>query len=162
MLYSKWIETKIKNTRCVPKAWWIVNCHTQPYLDLHPRWKSGTRATKWYYILKKPSSQPATRPNGLFSKFSMFKEIRIRLSICYLLCGTPTPSAESQHPKAWQASIYGHLRKGYLRKKVLEIGYLSIRSYWPAPCGSIRNNCPAHYYPLNCMCKEQHFLKFWK
>ena len=27
----------------------------------------------------------------------------------------PAPSAESQQPEAWPASIHGHLREGYLK-----------------------------------------------
>ena len=34
-----------------------------------------------------------------------------------LLYRMPAPSAECQHPEAWPASIYGHLREGYLRKR---------------------------------------------
>ena len=33
-----------------------------------------------------------------------------RLSFLSLLYGTPAPSIESQHPEAWPASTYGHLR----------------------------------------------------
>ena len=31
-----------------------------------------------------------------------------------LLYGTPAPSSERQHPEAWPASTYGHLREGCL------------------------------------------------
>ena len=35
--------------------------------------------------------------------------VQSRLSFFSLLYGTPAPSAESQQPEAWTASIYGHL-----------------------------------------------------
>ena len=44
------------------------------------------------------------------------KQTKLRFSSS-LLYGTPASSAESQHPEAWPASIYRHLREGYLRKK---------------------------------------------
>ena len=36
--------------------------------------------------------------------------VQTRLSFFSLLYGTPAPSAERQHPEAWPASTYGHLR----------------------------------------------------
>ena len=36
--------------------------------------------------------------------------VQIRLSFFSLLYGTPALSAERQHPEAWPASTYGHLR----------------------------------------------------
>ena len=36
-----------------------------------------------------------------------------------LLYGKPAPSSECQHPEAWPASTYGHLREGHLRMKFL-------------------------------------------
>ena len=45
-------------------------------------------------------------------------EVQTRLSFFSLLYGTPAPSAERQHPEAWPASTYGHLR-GVSIKKVL-------------------------------------------
>ena len=43
--------------------------------------------------------------NTLFAGFDF-----LRFSFCSLLYGTPVPSAECQHPEAWPASTYGHLR----------------------------------------------------
>ena len=36
-----------------------------------------------------------------------------------LLYGTPAPSSECQHPEAWPASTYGHLRGVSLTFKIL-------------------------------------------
>ena len=35
----------------------------------------------------------------------------------FLLCVMPAPSSECQHPEAWPASTYGHLREWYIRMK---------------------------------------------
>jgi len=42
----------------------------------------------------------------------------------------PAPSTERQHPEAWPASIYGHLREGYLRKhsQVKELANFNLPS----------------------------------
>ena len=37
--------------------------------------------------------------------------MQTRLSFFSLLYGMPAPSSECQHPEAWPASIYGHLRE---------------------------------------------------
>jgi len=49
---------------------------------------------------------------------------------CSLLYGMPASSAERQHPEAWPASIYGHLREGYLRKhsQVKELANFNLPS----------------------------------
>ena len=44
--------------------------------------------------------------------FQLPRPSSTRLSCFSLLYGTPAPSAESQHPEAWPASTYGHLREG--------------------------------------------------
>ena len=41
--------------------------------------------------------------------------MQIRLSFFSLLYGTPAPIAERQHPEAWPASTYGHVRGGSLK-----------------------------------------------
>ena len=39
----------------------------------------------------------------------------VQARLCFsLLYGSPAPNSESQLLEAWPASIYGHLREGYL------------------------------------------------
>ena len=45
------------------------------------------------------------------SKVGLPSEVRASLSFFLLLYGMPAPSAERQHPEAWPASTYGHLRE---------------------------------------------------
>ena len=55
--------------------------------------------------------------------------VPITLSFCSLLYGTPAaPSVERQHPEAWPASTYGHLRGYMWRNPYLQVLYLHLTS----------------------------------